>query len=298
MENVFDGTQNGWSVELLDNINIGEWLREDEENAVFKIIIMINGELTEKYYLCNLNNLERTLSTIFFGCDINTRLLLNKTYVDLKYIGLDHFLLEYTDNLWQIFFTNPNDDINSEYSFGDQTISSRKRLAKRCFYLKTNEQIVSISEKPIKIPSDAYNDYHLHNILPPINCSQIDNTYMLVTNVEHGIFKNYLNEESSQEQSNISSISSIKSKSIDWLPKPSPDKSLGEYSDISPMSSPERGGRTRKYKKSLKKNNNSKKSNQPKNSKKQKKKKTKKISRKGKPKRQSKEYKKIIKFKK
>jgi len=269
MENVFDGTQNGWSVELLDNINIGEWLRQDEENAVFKIIITINGELTEKYYLCNLNNLEQTLSTIFFGCDINTRILLNKTYVNLKYIGLDHFLLEYTDDLWQFFFTNPNDDINSEYSFGDQTISSRKRLSKRCFYLKTNEQTVSISATPIKIPSNAYNDYHLRNILPPINCSQIDSTYMLVTNVEHGIFKNNLNEESSQEQSNISSISSITSKSIDWLPKPSPDNSVGEYSDISPMSSPERGGRTSNYK--SKKIKNSKKTKKTKRTKKTKK---------------------------
>ena len=30
MEYVFDGTQNGWSVELLENINIGTWLRENE----------------------------------------------------------------------------------------------------------------------------------------------------------------------------------------------------------------------------------------------------------------------------
>jgi hypothetical protein len=277
MENVFDGTQNGWSVELLDNVNIGEWLRQDEENAVFKIIITINGELTEKYYLCNLNNLEQTLSTIFFGCDINTRILLNKTYVNLKYIGLDHFLLEYTDDLWQFFFTNPNDDINSENSFGDQTISSRKRLAKRCFYLKTNEQTVSISATPIKIPSNAYNDYHLRNILPPINCSQIDSTYMLVTNVEHGIFKNNLDEESSQEQSNISTISSVTSKSYNFLNKPSPDNSQDDYSNISGMTTPERGGRTRKrkHKNKLKKNNNSKKSKQSKNLKKQKK--TKKI---------------------
>jgi hypothetical protein len=246
MENVFDGTQNGWSVELLDYVNIGEWLRQDEENAVFKIIITINGELTEKYYLCNLDNLEQTLSTIFFGCDINTRILLNKTYVNLKYIGLDHFLLEYTDDLWQFFFTNPNDDINSEYSFGDQTISSRKRLAKRCFYLKTNEQTVSISATPIKIPSNAYNDYHLRNILPPINCSQIDSTYQLITNVEHGIFKNNLDEESSIV--NQSTISSVTSKSYDGINKPSPDNSEDEYSDISPLTSPERGGRTRKRK--------------------------------------------------
>jgi hypothetical protein len=246
MENVFDGTQNGWSVELLDYVNIGEWLRQDEENAVFKIIITINGELTEKYYLCNLDNLEQTLSTIFFGCDINTRILLNKTYVNLKYIGLDHFLLEYTDDLWQFFFTNPNDDINSEYSFGDQTISSRKRLAKRCFYLKTNEQTVSISATPIKIPSNAYNDYHLRNILPPINCSQIDSTYQLITNVEHGIFKNNLDEESSIV--NQSTISSVTSKSYDGINKPSPDNSEDEYSDVSPLTSPERGGRTRKRK--------------------------------------------------
>lgn len=298
MDNIFDGTQFGWSVELLENINIGTWLRENEENIVFKIIITINGELIEKYYLSNLNNLEQTLSTIFFGCEINTRVLLDRTYVNLKYIGLDHFLLEYTDDLWQFFFTNPNDDINSEYSFGDQTISSRKRLSKRCFYLKTNEEIVTISTTPVIIPSNTYNDYHLHNILPPINCSQIDSTYLLVTNVEYGIFKNNLDEESTKD--NPSTISSITTESIDWLPKPSPVNSEEEYfdSDISPMTSPGRGGRTRKYKKSLKKNNNSKKSKQSKNSKKQKKTKTKKISRKGKPKRQSKEYKKIIKFKK
>jgi hypothetical protein len=248
-------------------------LTDDEENIVFKIIVTINGEPTSKYYLCNLNNLEQTLSTIFFGCDINTRVLLNKTYVNLKYVGLDHFVLEYTDNLWQFFNTNPNDDINSEYSFGDQSISSRKRLSKRCFYLNTNEESVTISTTPVKIPSNAYNDYHLRNILPPINCSQIDSTYLLITNVENGIFKNNLDEESTTV--NQSTISSVTPESINWLPKPSPNNSEEEYSDISPMTSPERGGRTRKYKKKLKKNNNSKKSKQSKNSKKQKK--TKKI---------------------
>jgi hypothetical protein len=273
MENIFDGTQNGWSVELLEEINIRQWLTDDEENIVFKIIVTINGEPTSKYYLCNLNNLQQTLSTIFFGCDINTRVLLNKTYVNLKYVGLDHFVLEYTDNLWQFFNTNPNDDINSEYSFGDQSISSRKRLSKRCFYLNTNEESVTISTTPVKIPSNAYNDYHLRNILPPINCSQIDSTYLLITNVENGIFKNNLDEESTTV--NQSTISSVTPESINWLPKPSPNNSEEEYSDISPMTSPERGGRTRKYKKKLKKNNNSKKSKQSKNSKKQKK--TKKI---------------------
>lgn len=268
MDNIFDGSKFGWSVELLENVNIGEWLRENEENAVFKIKIMLDGELTEKYYLCKLDNLEQTLSTIFFGCDMNTRVLLNKTYVNLKYIGLDHFLLEYTDDLWQFFYTN--DDINSEYSFGDQSISSRKRLAKRCFYLKTNQQTVSISNTPIKIPSDAYNNYHLRNILPPINCSQIDNTYRLITDVEHGIFKNNLDEESSQEQSNISSISSITSKSYNFLNKPSPDNSEDEYSDISPLTSPERGGRTqkRKNKNKLQKTKKTKKTKQSKKSKK------------------------------
>lgn len=265
MDNIFDGSQFGWSVELLENVNIGEWLRENEENAVFKIKIMLDGELTEKYYLCNLDNLEQTLSTIFFGCDMNTRVLLNKTYVNLKYIGLDHFLLEYTDDLWQFFYTN--DDINSEYSFGDQTISSRKRLAKRCFYLKTNEQSVPISNTPIKIPSDAYNDYHLRNILPPINCSQIDNTYRLITDVEHGIFKNNLDEKSSVNQSTISSVTP---ESINWLPKPSPDNSDDEYSDISPLTSPERGGRTqkRKNKNKLQKTKKTKKTKQSKKSKK------------------------------
>jgi len=276
MEYVFVGTQNGWSVELLENINIGTWLRENEENIVFKIIITINGEPTTKYYLCNLNNLEQTLSTIFFGCDINTRVLLDRTYVNLKYVGLDHFVLAYTDDLWQFFFTNPNDDINSEYSFGDQSISSRKRLSKRCYYLKTNEEIVTIATTPVKIPSNTYNDYHLRNILPSINCSQIDSTYLLISHVEHGIFKNNLDEESSTV--NQSTISSVTSESIKFLPKPSPDNSEDEYSDISPMTSPERGGRTRKYNKKLKKNNNSKKSKQSKNSKNSKKqKKTKKI---------------------
>ena len=169
--------------------------------------------------------------------------------------------------LWQFFYTN--DEKNSEHSFGEQTISSRKRLAKGCFYLKINEQSFAISNTPIEIPSGAYNDYHVRNILPPINCSQIDNTYRLITDVEHGIFKNSLDEESSQEQSNISSISSITSKSYNFLNKPSPDNSEDEYSVISPLT-PERGGRTqkRKNKNKLKKTKKTKKAKQSKKSKK------------------------------
>lgn len=243
INNIFDGSQFGWSVVQQEEVNIGEWLRQNEANIVFKIYI--NQE--PRYFLSNLDNLELTLSTIFFGCDMNTRVLLNKTYVNLKYIGLDHFLLEYTDDLWPFFGLELVSDKNSEHSFGEQTRSSRKRLAKGCFYLKTNKQSVAISNTPIKIPSDAYNDYHLRNILPPINCSQIDNTYRLITDVEHGIFKNNLDEESSQEQSNISSISSITSKSYNFLNKPSPDNSEDEYSVLSPLT-PERGGRTQKRK--------------------------------------------------
>ena len=234
LNNIFDGNENGWLVESLEHVNIGEWLRQNEENIVFKIYI--NQE--PRYFLSNLDNLGKTLSEIFFGCDLNTRVL-------LKYVGMDHFLLKYTDDLWQIFYNDQISDNNSEYSFGDQTISSRKRLAKGCFYLKTNEQKVPISATPIKIPSDYYTDYHLHNILPPINCSQIDSTYLLITDVEHGIFKNSLDEESKIDSQ--SSISSVTTESIDWLYKPSPD--------ISPMTSPERGGRTRKreHKNKLKK---------------------------------------------
>lgn len=235
INNIFDGNENGWSVELLENVNIGEWLRENKENIVFKIYI--NQE--PKYFLSNLNNLEQTLSEIFFGCDLNTHVLLNETYVNLKYVGMDHFLLKYTDDLWQFFYNDQISDNNSEYSFGDESISSRKRLTTRCFYLKTNEQTVSISKTPIKIPSDYYTNYHLNHILPPINCSQIDSTYLLITDVEHGIFKNSLDEESKIDSQ--SSISSVTPESIDWLYKPSPD--------ISPMTSPERGGgRTRKRK--------------------------------------------------
>jgi len=271
LNNIFDGNENGWSVALFDNVNIGEWLRENEENIVFKIYI----NQVPKYFLSNLDNLEQTLSNIFFGCDLNTRVLLNETYVNLKYVGMDHFLLKYTDDLWKFFYTNPNSDINSEYSFG-QSISSRKKLAKRCFYLKTDEQTVSISATPIKIPSDYYTDYLLNNILPPINCSQIDSTYLLITGVEYGKYKNSLDEESTID--NPSTISDVTSESIDWRPKPSPDNS---DSDVSPMTSPERGGRTRKHKhkNKLKKTKKSKKTKNQKDKKSKKTKKSKKSKR-------------------
>lgn len=235
INNIFDGSKVGWSVELLENVNIGEWLRQNEENIVFKIYI--NQE--PRYFLSNLDNLEQTLSEIFFGCDLNTHVLLDETYVNLKYVGMDHFLLKYKDDLWPFFYNDQISDNNSEYSFGDESISSRKRLTTRCFYLKTNEQTVSISATPIKIPSDYYTNYHLNKILPPINCSQIDSTYLLITDVEHGIFKNSLDEDSIIDDSQ-SSISSVTPESIDWLYKPSPN--------VSPWTTPERGGRTRKRK--------------------------------------------------
>lgn len=254
MDNIFDGSQEGWSVALLDDVNVGEWLRENEENIAFKIIITNDGVPSPKYFLSNLTNLEGDLSTIFFACNADTRVLLNEPYVKLKNVGLDYFLLAYNDDLWDFFYPNPNDDVNSEYSFGDQSISSRKKLSKRCFYLKTSENKVSISTTPVQIPSTAYTDYIVRNILPQINCSQIDNSYRLIRKVEHGIYKNNLDEESSVSQS--STISSVTPESIDWVRKPLPDNS---DSDVSPMSSPERGGRTRKRKNKLKKTKKNKK---------------------------------------
>jgi hypothetical protein len=53
---------------------------------------MINGELTPKYFLSNLSYLEGDLSTIFFACNADTRVLLNEPYVKLKNVGLDFFL--------------------------------------------------------------------------------------------------------------------------------------------------------------------------------------------------------------
>jgi len=243
MSNIFDGSQQGWSVAMLGDINVGEWLRENEENIVFKINLMINGEPTPKYFLSNLTYLEGDLSTIFFACNTETHVLLNEPYVKLKNIGLDFFLLSYNDNLWEFFYPNPNDDINSEYSFGDESISSRKKLSKRCFYLKTNENKVSISTVPVKIPSNDYTNYVVSNILPTINCSQIDDSYRLITGVERGVYKNNIDEDSSV--SVASTISSVTPESITWMPKPSPENS---DSDVSPMTSPERGGRTRKRK--------------------------------------------------
>ena len=249
MDNIFDGSQQGWSVALLEEVNVGNWLRENEENIVFKIMITIDGEPTQKYFLSNLTNLEGDLDTVFFACNADTRVLLNEPYVKLRNIGLDYYLLAYNDNLWEFFFPNPNDDINSEYEFGDQSISSRKKLSKRCFYLNTNENRVSISTTPIRIPSNYYTQYLLHNELPAINCSRIDDSYRLITNVEHGIYKNNLEEDSSV--SVASTISSVTPQSTTWLPKPSPENSDSENSDsdVSPLSSsPERGGRTRKRK--------------------------------------------------
>ena len=259
MSNIFDGSQDGWVVAMLENANIGEWLRENEENIVFKIIQIIDGQETDKYFLSNLDNLERDLSKIYFACtNENGRgTLLNETYIKLSNIGLDHFLLSYNDDLWQFFYPGANADVTSGNSFGDQSI--RQSLSRRCFYLKTNYNEVSISTKFITIPSQAYNNYLNSSRIPFTNrnCSVMDK-YILITNVENGIYKNNLMEESSGNQS---SISSVTPESFNWIrresPDVSPDVSLDE-NDVSPLtasSTPERGGsRTgRKQKKHRKK---------------------------------------------
>jgi hypothetical protein len=251
MSNIFDGSKEGWAVALLENANIGEWLRESEENIVFKIIQMIDGQETDKYFLSNLDNLERDLSKIYFACtNENGRgTLLNETYIKLSNIGLDHFLLSYNDNLWQFFYPGANADINSEYSFGDQSI--RQSLSRRCFYLKTNNNEVSISTSFITIPSETYNNYLNSSRIPFTNrnCSVMDK-YILVTEVERGRYKNNLNEESTGDQS----ISTVTSKSYDWLPRNLPDVSEeNNDSDVSALSTPERGGRTRHKQKKLRK---------------------------------------------
>ena len=257
MSNIFDGSQDGWVVSMLENANIGEWLRENEDNIVFKIIQTINGQETDKYFLSNLDNLERDLSKIYFACtNENGRgTLLNETYIKLSNSGLDHFLLSYNDNLWQFFYPGANADINSEYSFGDQSV--RQSLSRRCFYLKTNNAEVSISTSFITIPSETYNNYLNNSIIPFANrnCSVI-NKYILVTEVERGRYKNNLDENT---EMNDSSISSVTSKSYDGFYRDSPDVSSDE-NNISPLSAsntpestPERGGRTPRKQKKLKK---------------------------------------------
>ena len=253
MSNIFDGSQDGWVVAMLENANIGEWLRENEDNIVFKIIQIIDGQETDKYFLSNLDNLERDLSKIYFACtNENGRgTLLNETYIKLSNIGLDHFLLSYNDDLWQFFYPGANADVTSGNSFGDQSI--RQSLSRRCFYLKTNYNEVSISTKFITIPSQAYNNYLNSSRIPFTNrnCSVMDK-YILITNVENGIYKNNLNEESIGNQS---SISSVTPESFNWIHRESPDVSSDE-NDVSPLtasSSPERGGRTRRKQKKLRK---------------------------------------------
>jgi hypothetical protein len=248
MSNIFDGSQDGWDVVDYTNKNVGEWLRAGERNIVFKIIKIIDGQETDKYLLSTLDNLELDLSKIYFGCtnENGTGSLLNETYVKLSNIGEDHFLLSYNENLWQIFYPDANADKNSENSFGDQSI--RQSISRRCFYLKTNNVEVSISTKFITIPSEAYNNYIINSVFPFTNrnCSVIDK-YILITDVENGIYINNLNEESSGNQS---SISSVTPESFNWIRKESPEVSE-EENDVSPLTAsttPERGGSRRRRK--------------------------------------------------
>jgi hypothetical protein len=259
MANVFDGTQVGWSVELYDYVNIGNWLRDNHDNIVFKIIQIIDGRPTDQYFLSNYDNLERDLSKIFFGCNEQTRVLLDKTYIKLSNIGLEHFLLEYNDNLWYFFYPDDNADINSEYSFGDKSQNTRQINSKRCYYLKTNNTSVSIStRRPINVGTEEYANY-LRNILPQINCSEIDSTYLLITDVENGIYKNNLDEpdDSGNDSDNETVISSVTPESFELFPKPSPENSSRFSEDSDEENYDERnyrrGGTTYKRKNTFKK---------------------------------------------
>ena len=250
--NIFDGTQEGWYVLTGEYININEWLTREETNIVFKITKMINGEPTAKYFLSSYDTLsEYDLTKIYFNCtnENGVSKLLNEPYVRLSNSGLDYYLLNYSEDLWSIFFRESGNDINSEYSFGDQTKTSRKEKSERCFYLKTdnNKKITIDTNIFISIPSDIYNTFLESNRIPfgNIKCS-VSNDYLLITEVVQGIYKNNLNEESLSSESQ-SLISSVTPESYSWQHRNSPDVSEDSYtSDISPLTSPERGGKTRR----------------------------------------------------
>jgi hypothetical protein len=155
----------GFDVIGLVNVNIKEWLRESDNNIVFK--------LKNKYYLTDYDRLTDDMNKNYYECDKNGLIKKDYIYCKLKFSSIEHHVLRLDKNTPDFLFQN------------DEGSGSSVPMDNRLFVLTPNKKSLFLCETNQKYDPELIKN---PSKIKEEECHDNIQTYVSVT-VKKGILK-------------------------------------------------------------------------------------------------------------